>query len=60
MNIAYLTQLTNLEISDKNPLEYVKEYDQNPDFESVLQYLTFESDEIWKAIKKVADFNIPF
>jgi len=29
MNIAYLTQLTNLEISNKNPLEYLKEYDNN-------------------------------
>jgi hypothetical protein len=36
MNIAYLTQLTNLEISDKNPLEYIKEYDENPNFESVI------------------------
>lgn len=36
MNIAYLTQLTNLEISDKNPLEYIKEHDQNPNFESVI------------------------
>jgi len=27
MNIVYLTQLTNLEISDKNPLKYIKEYD---------------------------------
>src|SRR5690554_6511044 len=37
MNIAYLTQLTNLEISDKPPLEYIKEYDQNPNFEEVLK-----------------------
>ena len=36
MNIAYLTQLTNLDISDRNPLEYIKDYDQNPDFEGVL------------------------
>jgi len=36
MNIAYLTQLTNLEISDKNPLEYLREYDRNPDFEKVI------------------------
>ena len=36
MNIAYLTQLTNLNISDKKPLEYIKEYDQNPDFEKVI------------------------
>lgn len=36
MNIAYLTQLTNLDISDRAPLEYVKDYDQNPYFEGVL------------------------
>ena len=35
-NIAYLTQLTNLQISDKSPLEYLKEYDDE-DFEKVLQ-----------------------
>lgn len=27
MNIAYLTQITNLKISDRNPLEYIKDYD---------------------------------
>ena len=37
MNIAYLTQITNLEISDKNPLDYIKDYDQNPDFEEVIE-----------------------
>lgn len=37
MNIAYLTQITNLEISDKNPLTYVREYDANPAFEKVLE-----------------------
>jgi hypothetical protein len=36
MNIAYLTQITNLDISDRAPLEYVKDYDQNSNFESVL------------------------
>jgi len=35
-NIAYLTQLTNLQISDKSPLEYLKEYDDE-NFEKVLQ-----------------------
>ena len=35
MNIAYLTQLTNLEISDKNPMHYMQEYDTNG-FENVL------------------------
>jgi len=37
MNIAYITQLTNLEISDKNPLVYIREYNQNPNFVNVLQ-----------------------
>jgi len=37
MNIAYITQITNLEISDKNPLEYIKDYDQNPDFKNVIK-----------------------
>ena len=36
MNIAYLTQITNLEISDKNPLNYIQEYDSNPEFEAVI------------------------
>ncbi|MEH2123739.1 GmrSD restriction endonuclease domain-containing protein [Nostoc sp.] len=35
MNIAYLSQITNLQISDKNPLDYLKEYDE-PDLETVL------------------------
>jgi hypothetical protein len=35
MNIAYLTQITNLDISNKNPLEYIKEYD-SPEFEKIL------------------------
>jgi len=37
MNIAYLTQLTNLDISDKAPLDYIKEYDKNEKFEDVLE-----------------------
>lgn len=36
MNIAYLTQITNLEISNRNPLEYVLDYCNNPDFEGVI------------------------
>jgi hypothetical protein len=35
MNIAYLTQITNLNISNKNPLEYIKDYDK-PEFEKIL------------------------
>lgn len=37
MNIAYLTQITNLEISNKNPLDYILEYDNNPAFEKVVE-----------------------
>ncbi|MBD2506929.1 DUF262 domain-containing protein [Nostoc muscorum FACHB-395] len=36
MNIAYLSQITNLQISDKNPLDYLKEYDE-PALEAVLR-----------------------
>ena len=36
MNIAYLTQITNLEISDKNPLNYIREYNENISFEQVI------------------------
>lgn len=35
MNIAYLTQITNLDITNKNPLDYIKEYD-SPEFEAIL------------------------
>ena len=37
MNIAYLTQLANLDISDKPPLEYIAEYDKNNNFENILE-----------------------
>ncbi|MBI3235819.1 MAG: hypothetical protein HYZ42_17575 [Bacteroidetes bacterium] len=35
MNIAYLTQLTNLDITNRNPLEYIKDYDK-PEFEAIM------------------------
>ncbi|SUO94854.1 GmrSD restriction endonuclease domain-containing protein [Suttonella ornithocola] len=35
MNIAYLTQITNLNITNKNPIEYLKDYDK-PQFEKIL------------------------
>jgi hypothetical protein len=35
MNIAFLTQITNLDISNRNPLEYVKDYDK-PEFEAIM------------------------
>ncbi len=37
MNIAYITQITNLHISDKSPLDYIKNYDKNPDFENAIK-----------------------
>lgn len=35
MNIAYLTQITNLDISNKNPIEYMKQYDKS-EFEAIM------------------------
>jgi hypothetical protein len=35
MNIAYVIQATNLEISNKNPLVYLRDYDK-PEFEAIM------------------------
>ena len=35
MNIAYLTQITNLDITNRNPLEYMKDYDK-PEYISIM------------------------
>jgi hypothetical protein len=35
MNIVYITQITNLDITNRNPLEYIKNYDK-PEFESIM------------------------
>jgi hypothetical protein len=35
MNIAYLTQITNCDITNRNPLEYMNDYDK-PAFESIM------------------------
>lgn len=35
MNIAYITQITNLNITNRNPLEYIRGYD-GPEFESIM------------------------
>jgi len=43
MNIAYLTQITNLEISNKNPTVYLKDY-LTEDFEGVLKEHLVPSD----------------
>lgn len=43
MNIAYLTQITNLRISDKNPIDYLKDFDCE-EFENVLVSYFVSSD----------------
>jgi uncharacterized protein with ParB-like and HNH nuclease domain len=35
LNIAYLTQITNLDITNRNPLEYLKDYDRS-EFEAIM------------------------
>jgi hypothetical protein len=35
MNIAYITQLTSLDITNRNPLDYIKDYDK-PAFEKIM------------------------
>jgi hypothetical protein len=35
MNIVYITQITNLDITNRNPLEYIKDYDK-PEFEGIM------------------------
>jgi len=35
MNIAYITQITNLNITNRNPLEYINDYD-TPEFVKIM------------------------
>lgn len=35
MNIAYITQITNLDITNRNPLEYIRDYDKQ-EFENIM------------------------
>lgn len=43
MNIAFLTQFTNLDITNRNPLEYMKGYDK-PEFEAIMSSHLLSSD----------------
>lgn len=43
MNIAYITQITNLDITNRNPLEYMKDYDK-PEFEAIMPSHLLSSD----------------
>jgi len=54
MNIAYLTQITNLEISDQNPLVYIREFDENPNFEKVIDNHLLPHDILqWARMEKM-------
>lgn len=56
MNISYLTQQTNRDISDKNPLSYIKGYDQNPGFEAVLKSHMIPTNLLdWSRMEKMPD-----
>ncbi len=56
MNIAYLTQQTNLGISDRPPLEYIGEFIQNPDFEKVIASHLLPPELLeWARMEKMPD-----
>jgi hypothetical protein len=56
MNIAFLTQQTNQEISAKNPLLYMREYDNNPDFGKTLEtHIVPETLLEWVRMEKMPD-----
>ena len=56
MNIAYLTQITNLKISDKNPVSYLKDYDV-PEFTKILETHLMPSDLLEWAREDIAPEN---
>ncbi len=54
-NIAYLTQITNIKISDKNPINYLRYFDK-PGFEKVLQDHLVPLDVLeWSRADKMPD-----
>ena len=55
MNIAYLTQKTNLQISNRNPLSYLQDFD-GPEFEAVLRDHLVPVDILeWSRIEMMPD-----
>ena len=55
MNIAYLTQITNLDITNRNPLEYMKDYDK-PEFKAIMPSHLLSSDILeWVRIDAMPD-----
>ena len=56
MNIAYLTQITNLDITNRNPLEYMKDYDK-PEFEEIMPSHLLSSEILYWARSDVFPEN---
>jgi len=55
MNIAYLTQITNLQISDDNPIQYLKKYDSRG-FEKILSTHLIPKDILdWARIQRMPE-----
>lgn len=53
MNIAYLTQITNLEISDKNPIDYMRKYDKDGFGDVLLSHLINQEILEWVRMEKM-------
>jgi len=58
MNIAYLTQITNLQISDDNPIQYLKKYDVQG-FEQILSTHLVPKDALdWARIERMPENSL--
>ena len=57
MNICYLRAKTNIQISDKNPLEYFRKYKDVRDFESILQSHLIPAEFISRVTFEPADYR---
>ena len=55
MNIVYLTQITNLAISDRNPLKYVKDYDVSGFNNVLLSHLLTDKVLQWSRMDSMPD-----
>lgn len=58
MNIAYLTQITNLQISNDNPIQYLRKYDSQG-FEQILSTHLVPKDVLdWARIQKMPENSL--
>jgi hypothetical protein len=58
MNIAYLTQITNLEISDNNPVQYLKKYDKM-EFDEILSTHLIPQDVLyWSRVENMPENSL--